>query len=61
MWEFPAIQAFIGSNLFILFWTLGISCISVVAWIFFVRSVVKNTKESGGVFLKNLASAAFTF
>ena len=61
MWEFPSSGAFFSSNGFLFFWTLGISCISAVAWFFFVRSIVKNTKESGGDFLKNLASAAITF
>jgi hypothetical protein len=61
MWEFPSSGAFFSSNGFLIFWTAGISCVSAVAWFFFARSIVKNTKESGGDFLKNLAGAAVTF
>ncbi len=61
MWEFPSTQSFISSNGFILIWTIAISCISLAAWILFIRSIKNNTKDSSADFLKNLAAGAFTF
>lgn len=61
MWEFPSTQAFIGSNGFVIFWTLGVSLFSAIAWFVFIRSIKNNTKESAGAFLKNLAVGAATF